>query len=83
MKPCPICQILNCHHEKKFLSYGLVKINIIQRSLDATVAIFNKLLQFLPTNPEIQYKLNSTAEDLRKCQDRINDVRKWCQEKIS
>ena len=82
MKPCPICQVTQCEHEKKFYGYGLAKIIIIQKSLETTVNVFNKLLEFLPTNAEIQYKLSTTGEDLRKCQDRISDIRRWCEKKV-
>lgn len=81
MKPCPICRITECEHEKKFYGYGLAKIIIIQKSLETTLNVFNKLLDFLPTSSEIQYKLNSTGEDLRKCHERISDVRRWCEKK--
>jgi hypothetical protein len=82
MKPCPICKIIPCSHERKFCGYGLAKIIIIQKSLNTTINVFSKLMAFLPTSSEIQYKLNATLEDLHKCKDRMNDVRRWCDNKL-
>jgi len=83
MKPCPICQIPHCAHERKFYKFGLTKLLIIQRSLEATVKIFATLFTFLPANAEMQSKLASSLDDLKKCQDRIKDVKTWCEMKAT
>jgi hypothetical protein len=83
MKPCPICQIPHCTHERKFYAFGLVKLAIIQKSLDTTVMIFSKLATFLPTNSEMQIKLSLSFDELTKCQERIADVKRWCETKAS
>ncbi len=83
MKPCPICQIPHCVHERNFYSFGLVKLTIIQKSLDTTVMIFSKLATFLPTNSEMQTKLSLSFDELKKCQERIADIKRWCELKAS
>ena len=83
MKPCPICLTYGCDHEKKFWSFSLAKVIIIQRSLDATLNLFNKLVIFLPTTREISYRLALIAEDLRKCQDRMIDVKQVIDKQIT
>lgn len=83
MKPCPICQIFNCQHEKKFFSFGLAKIMLIQRTLNTAVAIFSKLIVFCPTNNEMQIKLGSALEDLQRCRERVGDVKRWYDLKLN
>lgn len=83
MKPCPICQITHCAHERKFYLFGLTKILIVQKSLDATITLFAKLMAFLPLPADMAYKINLTEEDLRKCQGRMVDLRKWIENKAT
>jgi len=83
MKPCPICQIPHCEHERKFYKFGLIKLAIVQKSLDTTVMVFSKLMTFLPTNAEMQTKVSLSFEELKKCQERITDVKRWCEVKAS
>jgi hypothetical protein len=83
MKPCPICHIPHCEHERKFYKFGLIKLAIISKSLDATLSIFSTLATFLPTNGEMQGKLALTLDDLKKCKDRISDVKRWCELKAA
>lgn len=83
MKPCPICQIPHCVHERKIYTFGLVKLAIISKSLETTLNVFSKLVTFLPTNAEMHTKLALTLEDLQKCHDRVSDVKKWCELKAA
>ena len=83
MKPCPICLTHNCDHEKKFWSFSLAKVILIQRSLDATLNLFNNLVIFLPTTREISYRLVLVAEDLKKCQERMADVKQVVDKQIA
>ncbi len=83
MKLCPICQIPHCIHERNLFSFGLVKLNIIHKSLETTIMVFSKLATFLPTNTEMQTKLSLAFDDLKKCQERITDIKKWVEIKAS
>lgn len=82
MKPCPYCHSVSCAHIKKFFGFGLAKILIIQKSFDATLTVFSALATFLPTTPEVQYKINQIFEDLRNSKRRLNDIRSWYETKI-
>jgi len=77
MKPCPYCQTFHCQHEQKFFAFALTKIVIIQKSVNATCSLFSALVAFLPSNTEMQRKLNLVFEDLYKCKERIEDVKNW------
>jgi hypothetical protein len=83
MKPCPKCHISDCFHEKKIFNFALVKISLIQHSLDATVKVFSALATFLPTNADIQGKIGLTYEELYRCQGRINDIKRWYETKLT
>lgn len=81
MRACPICKISDCHHEKKFYCFGLAKIIIIQKSIDATLAVFGLFISFIPLNTEMKNKINLTYDDFRKGQERVEEVRKWLEVK--
>lgn len=82
MKRCPICQLHNCQHLKKFFGFGLLKIRLIEDSLLATISLFNKLSLFLPVPSSMQYKISLTSEDLNKCKDRIAEIKTYYKSQI-
>lgn len=79
---CPLCQVVSCRHEKAFLKLGIAKLLLIQQSLCRTTSLFSRLINFLPFNKEIQYKISYTYEDLNKCMIRMNEIQQWCENQL-
>lgn len=81
MKVCPVCRITGCPHERKIYWFGLTKVAIVQKSLDATAGLFTKLMTFIPTDASHSVKVHLIAEDLGRCQTRITEIKKWMENK--
>lgn len=81
MKSCPYCHIPNCQHERKFFRFGLMKLILLHKSIEATTAVFDKLITFLPTNTEMQGKLSLAIADLKRAEGYVDEVQKWCKQK--
>ena len=80
MKACPICNVHDCAHFRKFHYFNLVKIAVLQKSLDATIATF-RVMSLILSNLEMETKFSLIEEDLFKCQIKLNDIRKWLEVK--
>lgn len=79
---CPICHSISCHHSRVNLIMGQYKIDLIKKSLQGTIKLLNALGVFLHTSKDMQYKLSTTIDDLKKCELNINDMSKWYAEQL-
>ena len=58
-----------------------MKLLIIQRQLTCTMNTFMSLFNFLPTDKEIQDRLNGAFKNIKEAQEKMQSVKDWCDKK--